>query len=260
MQGDELFAEWSYDGKNLLFQSVINDESRIYVYRLDDDNAVCLSKLKYNFRNPVWHPDGDKIVFDSDKDGIDYLYKLDLNTLEVRPLFHRNIKSRNASFSTSSRQVYFNGYDELTNRWEIYSYDFVYNNLNRLTEYRFGSCNPDIYNNGKQIVYCKINPADNKKNLEVINWYGEPKIEFDKFPAYHPSWGPSGFKIFFISTMDNEISELYSIWKDGSHLERHTHDSIWVANPVISPDGTKMAMSVLTDEDWDIFIFNFAEK
>lgn len=259
MQGDELVADWSFDSKTLLFQSVINETSSIYIYRLADNTILKLSKQNYNYRNPVWHPDGDKIVFDSDKDGDDYLFILDLDNQTEKPLFYRNVKCRNASFSTSARQVYFTGYDELANNWEIYSYDFIYDNLNKLTDYGFDCGNPDMYNNGKQIVYWKLNPAVEFKNLEVINWYGEPNIEFDEFQASYPSWGPSGFKLFFISTMDNEEGELYSIWRDGTHMERHTHDTIKVKDPVISPDGTKMTISVLVEGDWDIFIFNFEE-
>lgn len=257
MPGDELNAEWSHDSENLLFQSVYKGSSSIYLYRSDNDTALCLSKLDYNFRNPVWHPDGDKVIFDSDKKGADYLYVLDLKTYKVKPLFNRNIKCRNASFSVSSRQVYFTGYDELTDRWEIYSYDFIYDNLNRLTDFRLGNSDADISRDGKQIVYCKANPFNGTKSMEVINWYGENLIRHDKFNAENPSWGPSGLKLFFVSHLDNENEELYSIWKDGSHLERLTNDEIRVACPVVSPDGTKIAMSVLTESGWDIYVFPF---
>ncbi len=255
MHGDELNAEWSSDSKNLLFESVHNGSSRIYLHRLQEDTVLCLSNLDYNYRNPVWHPDGDKVVFDSDKDGADYLYVLDLNTNEVLPMFKRKIKCRNASFSASARQVYFTGWDELTNRWEIYSYDFVYNNLNRLTDIKLGTSDVDVTTDGKQIVYCKANPFKKAYNLEIINWYGEQIIKFDRFNGEDPSWGPSVFKIFFVSDMDNENCELYSIWRDGSHLQRLTFDDASVACPVVSPDGTKIAMSILTESDWDIFIF-----
>lgn len=57
---------------------------------------------------------------------------------------------------------------------------------------------------------------------------------------------------------NNEGGALF--YMDGSHLERLTYDSISVANPVISPDGTKMALSFLTEWDWDIFIYNFNEN
>ncbi len=259
MPGDELFAEWSYDGNNLLFESIYNDISSLCIYRLADDTVLQLSNQNYNFKNPVWHPDGDKIVFDSDKEGSDYLYILDMTTLEVKPLFRRRIVCRNATFSTSSRLVYFTGFDELMDCWEIYSYDFISDNLNKLTDYKVGTSCPDIYSDGKQIVYCKVDTSSGNSRMEVINWYGEPSIQFNKFNAYYPSWGSSGLKLFFISKMDNKEGELYSIWKDGSHLERLTHDTIRVTHPVVSPDGTSIAISVRVEKGWDIFIFNFKE-
>lgn len=259
LPGDELNAEWSHDSKDLLFQSVFEGRSNVLLYLSDSDTILYLSKLDYNFRNPVWHPDGDKVVFDSDKAGWDYLYVLDLKTYEVTTLFNRKIKCRNASFSGSSRQVYFTGYDELSRSWELYSYDFIYDNLNKLTNHKLRCSDSDIGVNGKQIVYSKDNPFDRTKSLEVINWYGEHLIGFNDFNCEDPSWGPAGFKLFFVSDMDNKEKELYSIWKDGSHLERLTFDEISVACPVVSPDGTKIAMSILTESGWDIIILSLDE-
>ncbi len=259
LSGDELNAEWSHNSKYLLFQSVFEDRSKVYLYQVDSDTLLCLSELDYNLRNPVWHPDGDKVVFDSDKAGWDYLYVLDLKTSEVTTLFNRKIKCRNASFSDSPRQVYFTGYDEITHRWEIYSYDFIYDNLNRLTNYKLGNDYSDISSDGKHIVYCKENPFNSTKSMVVINWYGEHVIGFDDFNVEDPSWDPAGFKLFFVSDMDNKEKELYSIWKDGSHLDRLTNDQISVACPVVSPDGTKIAMSILTESGWDIIILSREE-
>ena len=126
MPGDELNAEWSPDSKSLLFQSVLDSVSTVYLYQLQSDTVLCFSDIGYNLRNPEWYPGGEKFVFDSDKDGTDYLYELDLLTHKVKPLFNRKIVCRNATFSASSRQVYFTGYNELSDSWEIYSYDFVF--------------------------------------------------------------------------------------------------------------------------------------
>ncbi len=240
-----------------MFESIEDKTSSIYLYQLTNDSLFRLSDKNYNLKNPTWHPDGNKVVFDSDKEGFDYLYMLDVVTMKVYPLFNRRIRCKNATFSSSSRQVYFSGFDELKDCWEVYGYDFIYNNLNKLTESCAGSSYPDIYNNGKQIVYCSTKVDSSL--MVIINWYGEQILMFNKFNAYYPSWGPAGFKLFFISTMDDENGELYSIWKDGSHLERLTHDNIKIANPVISPDGTKLAMSALTQNGWDIFIIDIID-
>lgn len=257
MPGDEIKAEWSYDSKQLLFQHNYENRNGLYLYLVESDTVITLKESNDNYSNPVWHPDGDKVVFDSDNEGVVYLYVLDLITNKITPLFTRKIECRNASFSTSSRQVYFTGYDELHNSWEIYSYDFVYDNLNRLTNYKLGNSDPDISTDGKQVVYCKENAFKRTKNVEVINWYGEKVISFNDFNGQYPSWSPSGLKLFFVSDMNNVLGDVYSIWKDGTHLERLTNNDLKVAFPVISPDETKIAMSVLTETGWDIYVFNF---
>ena len=258
--GDEIFPQWSSDGNSILYQSIINDKSSICIYDFVDDTTLNISNVNYNFNNPIWHPDGDRIVFDSDKNGVEYLYAFDLKTHSVKPLFSRKIRCRNASFSTSSRQVYFTGYDELNNSWEIYSYDFVYDNLNKLTNYKLGCNNPQISNNGKLIAYCKENPFKGTKNIDIINWYGEPVISFSEFAANSPTWNNTGFKLYFISEKDDENGELYSIWKDGTHIERLTNDTIKIRDLSISPNGTKMAISVLNNNNWDVMIIDIADE
>jgi len=257
MPGDEVNADWSSDSKNLIFENVHNGKSSILLYMLNEDTLINLSNPDQCYRNPTWHPDGNKIVFDSNKDESDYLYSLDLNTMKVVPLFNRNIACRNASFSASARQVYFTGYDELNDRWEIYSYDFIYDNINCLTNHKLGCDDSDISFDGKQIAYCKSNPFNQTKNIMLMNWYGEHIIGFNEFTGEYPTWGSSNLKLFFVSNMDNKNVELYSIWKDGSHLERLTNDEIEIAYPIVSPDGSKIAMSVLTESGWDIYIVPF---
>jgi len=254
--GDEIDAQWSADGKKLLFLSRENKNSIICIYFTDTDTLLYISDLDYNFNNPVWHPDGNKIVFNSHKNGIEYLYVIDLKTNKVTPLFNRKIRCRNASFSASSRQVYFTGYNELDRRWEIYSYDFIYDNINRLTNYEFGCSNPEISKDGKLIAYCKQKPFKGTTSIDIINWYGESIISFKDIVGTFPIWSPSAFKLFFISHMDNKTGELYSIWKDGSHLERLTDDDLQIGYPSISPDESKIAISVLTESGWDIYIIS----
>jgi len=258
--GNCFASSWSDDGNYLLFISLIDENNnRLCFYDIIKDTVTCISEANYDFNNPIWHPDGRKIVFDSDKNGVEYLYAFDIETKAIHPLFNRKIRCRNASFSASSRQVYFTGYDELADRWEIYSYDFIYDNLNKLSDYKLGCSNPEVSNNGKLIAYCKENPFNATKHIDIINWYGEPTISFNEFDAEFPKWSSSGFKLYFMSHKEIEEGEIYSIWKDGSHLERLTNDILETQDFSISPDETKIAVSVLTDNGLDIFIIPIEE-
>ncbi len=257
MSGNQICPEWSPDSRQVLFLSENNGTSMIYIYRTDNDTITCLGDSLSKYHNPVWYPDGNAIIFDSEMSGSEYLYKLDLETNKVRPLFNRNIRCKDASFSNSSRQVYFTGFDELTNRWELYSYDFVYDNLNKLTNHKSGISNCNVSGNGKHVVYCKNDPFSGSANLEIINWYGEKLMSFSDYDVKDVSWGPSDFKLFFVSEMRTGNYELYSVWKDGKRLERITEIAADIANPVVSPDGTMLALSVKSDNGWDIYIFPF---
>lgn len=259
IDGNNILPSWSSDGNRILFLSNTEVGNTICIYKFDSDTIIRVNTKNYLVNNPVWHPDGDKIVFDSKKNDKYFLYIIDLKTNKITPLFNRKVSCRNASYSASSRQVYFNGYDELNKRWEIYSYDFIYDNLNKLTSYKFGCLDPEISKNGKNIAYCKINPFKQTLNIDVINWYGEPVISFNDFEASSPTWSPTGFKLYFISKKDNKNGELYCVWKNGTHLEQLTDDDVEISNVAISPDESKIALSVLTANGWDIIMLPLSE-
>ncbi len=259
MQGDELLPEWSPDGSKLLFQSNLDGKNTIYIYNLVTDTIIFFNSSELNFRNPVWHPEGDKVVFDSDYSGRDFLYAINLKSHKITELFNRNIICKNATFSSSDRQVYFTGYDELNARWEIYSYDFVYDNLNKLTTSKFGVDNPDVNTKGKLIAISKTNPFNNKNSIELINWYGEKYVKFSEMEGEMSTWDPMGLKLYFISNNVDGTSDLNSIWKDGSHNEKLATHASGLSWPAVSPDGAKIAISVKTKKDWDVFIIPFED-
>ncbi len=257
MQGDELLSEWSPDGSQLLFQSNIDGKNTIYIYNQTIDTTIFFSSSELNFRNAVWHPDGDKVVFDSDYSGRDFLYVINIGTHEITKLFNRNIACKNATYSSSDRQVYFTGFDELNAKWEIYSYDFVYDNLNKLTNTKFGVGNPDINAKGKLIAISKTDPFTNKNSFELINWYGDRYAMFNELDGEMSSWDPMGLKLYFITNNIDGSSDLYSIWKDGSHIEKIASHESGLSGPSVSPDGTKIALSVKTINGWDVFVLPF---
>ena len=247
LPGNEINPFWINDS-TLCFQYNYLDENSLYIYNLNNDSLSIL--FQGNFKNPVIHPDKEHIVFDTRIDSTDFLYKINIHSGDVSPLFSRKIKCRNAAFSKSNRQVYFTGYDEKTASWEIYSYDFVYDNINKLTNHSLGNDNASVSNDGKNILYCKSDPFTGKQYLNIINWYGERKDNFDKIEAYTPTWDNTGLKIFYVAA----DSCLYSLWKNGTHLEKLTEKTA-VLYPAVSPDNTKIALSVKNVDEFDIYVF-----
>ena len=114
-----------------------------------------------------------------------------------------------------------------------------------------------INSKGKLLVYNKENPFSGSSHIEIINWYGEKVKSLKEYNATEASWGPSGLKLYFVSKNNESKGQLFSIWKDGTHLEQLTDYIIPISYPVVSPNGMKIAMSIKTTEGWDIFIFPF---
>ena len=257
--GDDLFPKWSENGNQLLFQSNQNGNWDIFLYDFSKDTLLQITHDQTNEQHPEWFPKENKIVFDSDREGLHYLYKMDLETEITNFLFKRNIECRQASFPPTKRMVYFSGFYRKTERWAIYSYDFVSDNLNHLTNLN-GNCSmPIVSPNGKQILFSRTIKAFPFEQLSILNWYGNLEVELVSLWATDPAWSPSGLKIYFVSGEEEMQGEVYSVWKDGSHLERLTNDQLKVRTPAISPDGKKMALSVLRENEYDIFIISLDE-
>jgi len=252
--GDELNANWSPDGAMLLFNLIVDEENQLCIYDFERDTVVIISVNRVNFRNPVWHPDGDKIVFDSSHEGHDFLYVINVNSGAITNLLNRDIRCREASFSNSSRQVYFTGFDEIGNSWEIYSYDFIYDNLNKITDSKFGTTDPVISHNGKHIIASKTDPFNGSVSLELLNWYGEKEGGVRSFEGENVAWDKAGLKFYFVKKESDSLRELYSIWKDGTHIEKLTESNFDIATPAISPDGNRAAVSIRNDLGWDIIV------
>lgn len=254
---DELFPAWSPDASSILFQSDSLSFSDIFLYMVDADSVIQLTQNMGINRHPVWHPDGKHIVFERVQSGEVYLYKMHLRTRALSRLFGRDIQSRDASFQQDGRLVYFTGYDAVHERWHIYSYDFIYDNLNLLNADQDRCENPSVSPDGKQILYQQCLPQSAHASLVVSNWYGNVSFTYEAQDLRDPVWNPAGLKILFISPMDEEKGELYSIWTDETHLERLTFDRYEIRNPSVSPDGQKLVLSVNKQGDFDLVVIPF---
>ncbi len=196
---DESHPAWSKDGSALLFQSVNGAQSDIYVYLLEKDTAYRLDNGLGKLRNPVWHPDGMHIVFDVESDGGVHLYKMNLKSKMFSLLFHRDIQSQEASFPEGSRMVYFTGFNKVSERWNIYSYDFVSDNLNQLNGANDHCLTPKVSPDGKLILFEEEIVSDGTKSLLMSNWYGQIESRWQADGLNDPSWDPRGLKILFVS-------------------------------------------------------------
>jgi len=252
--GDELHPDWSSDGKSLVFQSNKNGNWDIYKYNLENDSLIQLTHSNAQEEYPVLLNSKQHLVYTSDISGESKLYISDLATGTEKLLFDREIKSKAATFPESDYLLYFLGFNELPKQWGLYRYEIKYNSLKFMLPLSTEKYPPKISTNSELILISSYNAEKSVEELNIYNWYGKLEENFQDFNIIDPEWFPGGLKIIFVSDKDDKAGEIYTIWKDGSHLERLTNDSLKIKNPVVSPTLKYMAVSVLVDGGFDLFV------
>ncbi len=188
----------------------------IYVADLDGNIVKKLTDEPGYDAEATVSPQGDKIVFTSDRSGDLELYVMDIDGSNVRQLTHDLGYDGGAFFSPDGKQIVFRASRPKTPE-EIKKYKDL------LAKHLVEPVNMEIF----------IINADGT-NLRQVTHLGHAN--------WAPFFHPSGKKIIFSSNYKTGTIpfNLYMINTDGTGLEQITFDSVFDAFPMFSYDGKKL--------------------
>ncbi len=249
-------AVWNEDGTGIFYQSDENGNSDIFFYNSKTKKSSQITFSKTDEKNPAWWFEHHAVAFESKKEGVSYLFYYDMKKDTVLPLFKRNISCRQPSFDPNGRLVAFSGYDRETERWQLFTYDFVYDNLNRLTGGKQTVVFPVFSPKGNKIIYQPLTTGtDTVAPLTMVNWYGKPLYGFKQKALLKVDFTPDDWRIYFVD-VSNSGCQLKSMRKDGTSIINITDIYPAICCPAISPDNTKLAVSIKTKDKFAIYIFD----
>jgi Tol biopolymer transport system component len=218
----------------------VYDTYKIYLARTDGTLLKCLTPWRAYSAEATVSPDGQRIVFTSDKDGDLDLYTMTVDGKDLRRITNLPGYDGGAFFSPDSKMLCFRGEHPTDPKVIEEDRDLLRQHLVRPQNLELYVANAD----GSGLRQVTHNGAAN----------------------FCPFFTPDGRRLIFSSNMGDPGRmkfELYLINLDGSGLEQVTHSQSFEAFPMFSPDGTKLVWGSNRNQkaphETDLFIADWVE-
>ena len=198
----------SPDGKKVAFAAV----GDIYTMTIGS-KPENITKDKYLDTDPAWSPDGNQLVYSSDKGGnLLQLWIRDLKTGQDRQLTHLSTQPQGAVWSTDGTRIAFFDVDGMWRAASISVVDVATGKVTKIHDSLFGPGNPTWSPDGKRVAIAMVSPysksfregtnqvltiaANSPADIENDKWYAPvPNLSIDSRGGSGPVWSPDGDKM-----------------------------------------------------------------
>ena len=247
----------------IAFVSARDGNWQIYVMDADGKNQRRLTNNVWEDWFPSWSPDGERIVFNSRRDGnfrndfgiTDEIYVMDADGSNQQRLTENLFDDRDPSWSPDGERIVFSSRGHGPD--EIYVMDADGSNQRRLTENLFDDRDPSWSPDGEWIAFVSDRDGLFNDEIYVMDADGSNQRRLTENPAddRDPSWSPDGERIAFVSERDGN-SEIYVMDADGKNQRRLTRNPSPDTNPSWSPDGKRIVFVSHRDGNYEIYVMN----
>jgi WD40 repeat protein len=226
---------WSPDGTRLAFTTHRDGNSEIYIVDANGDNPFNLTNSPAWDYMPAWSPDGTRIAFVSERDGNQEIYVINADGTGERRLTVNEVgqDDRSPAWSPDSQKLAFAGVRNGVEGIHVINADGSEETI--LTVWPLKGTSPAWSPDGSQIAFVGWDEED-KPGLYVMGPDGSDVTWLFRSEAWLGSliWSHDGNWLLFTSWQDGN-HELYALRRDGSGLQRLTHDIAWDDTPAIQP-------------------------
>ena len=203
----------------------------IYVMDNDGGNPRNLTNNRHGDYSPSWSPDGNRIVFSSDRDGnFNFeIYVMDADGGNPQNLTNNPNLDWNPSWSPDGKRIVFdsvrdgNARNDFEINAEIYVMDADGQNQRRLTNHRGDDGYPSWSPDGERIAF--MSERNGNAEIYVMDADGgnQQRLTNHRSDDHSPSWSPGGERIAFSSNRGGDF-EIYVMDADGGNRQNLTNN------------------------------------
>lgn len=227
--------------------------SDIYLMNIDGSGLTKITDSSGYIENFCWSPDGQRIAFDTNRDGNSEIYLINVDGTGLFKMMTNSHRDVDPSWSPDGSRIAFTS--DRDGDDAIYIMNADGSNVQRLTEGKTPAWSPDGSKIAFAVFYDGIYVIDaNGSNVRKLTDSSEHGFD------WHPAWSPNGSKILFASNRQSPGDALtdlvYIMNYDGSGIGQLTFHGWGMPPWAWSPDGTMIAYTVGFGSGANLFIMD----
>ena len=202
---------------------------------------------------PSWSPDGQRIVFSSNRNGNYDIYSMNADGSNVVQLTSVAGSDTFPAFSPDGSSILFQSNRD--GNYELYVMDEDGSNQTRLTNNSAADTGAGWSPDGSQVVFRSDRDGNDEIYAMDADGSNQTRLTNNSSSDTAPEWSPNGASIVFRSDRDGN-GEIYLMDADGSNQTRLTNNSSAENDPDWSPDGSKIVFSSNRDGNNEIYVMD----
>jgi Tol biopolymer transport system component len=229
-------TKWQTNGL-ITYYSIQNGNYNIFVMKPDGTRKIQLTNGKAKNICGIWSPDGNKMIFSSERHGNSEIYIMDAYGNNQKRLTNNNTRDYHHRWSPNSQHIVYVSNED--GNQEIYIMNVDGSNKTNISNSEINEMFPCWSPDGESILYCseenegwKIYRMDiNGENREKVSEYTGTNWEL------YPQYSPDGKKItYFTHEPEKQIRNIFVMNKNGKNIVQLTHSDFVDEDPFWSPD------------------------